>query len=144
MKLAEKFNIPIVTLIDTPGAYPGLEAEERGQGEAIARNIYEMCRMTVPIITIVIGEGASGGALGIGVGNKVYMMENSWYSVISPENCSTILWRSWEYKEVAAEAMKLTAPDMLKEKLIDGIIEEPLGGAHYEPEVAFQNVKAQS
>lgn len=142
MKLAEKFNIPIVTLIDTPGAYPGLEAEERGQGEAIARNIYEMCRMTVPIITIIIGEGASGGALGIGVGNKVYMMENSWYSVISPENCSTILWRSWEYKEVAAEAMKLTAPDMLKEKLIDGIIEEPLGGAHYEPEVAFQNVKS--
>ncbi|AQX06946.1 acetyl-CoA carboxylase carboxyltransferase subunit alpha [Elizabethkingia meningoseptica] len=142
MKLAEKFNIPIVTFVDTPGAYPGLEAEERGQGEAIARNIYEMCRMTVPIITIVIGEGASGGALGIGVGNKVYMMENSWYSVISPENCSAILWRSWEYKEVAAATMKLTAPDMLKEGLIDGIIEEPLGGAHYEPEVAYQNVKS--
>ncbi|NAW51248.1 acetyl-CoA carboxylase carboxyltransferase subunit alpha [Elizabethkingia argentiflava] len=141
MKLAEKFNIPIITLVDTPGAYPGLEAEERGQGEAIARNIYEMTRMKVPIITIVIGEGASGGALGIGVGNKVYMMENSWYSVISPENCSAILWRSWEYKELAAETMKLTAPDMLKEKLIDGIIEEPLGGAHYDPEIAFQNVK---
>jgi len=141
MKLAEKFNIPIVTFVDTPGAYPGLEAEERGQGEAIARNIYEMFRITVPIITIIIGEGASGGALGIGVGDKVYMMENSWYSVISPENCSTILWRSWEYKEIAAKTMKLTAEDMLKENLIDGIIPEPLGGAHYDLCKTFQNVK---
>ena len=141
MKLAEKFNIPVVTLIDTPGAYPGLEAEERGQGEAIARNIFEMCSLKVPIITIIIGEGASGGALGIGVGNKVYMMENTWYSVISPENCSAILWRSWEYKETAANALKLTPQDMLKEKLIDGVIEEPLGGAHYDPEEAYQNVK---
>ncbi|QCX53345.1 acetyl-CoA carboxylase carboxyltransferase subunit alpha [Elizabethkingia sp. JS20170427COW] len=141
MKLAEKFNIPVVTLVDTPGAYPGLEAEERGQGEAIARNIYEMCRLTVPIITIIIGEGASGGALGIGVGNKVFMMENSWYSVISPENCSAILWRSWEHKELAAQTMKLTAPDMLKEKLIDAIIEEPLGGAHYDPQTTFENTK---
>jgi len=141
MKLAEKFNIPIVTFVDTPGAYPGLEAEERGQGEAIARNIYEMFRITVPIITIIIGEGASGGALGIGVGDKVYMMENSWYSVISPENCSTILWRSWEYKEIAAKTMKLTAEDMLKENLIDGIIPEPLGGAHYDLDETFQNVK---
>jgi len=141
MKLAEKFNIPIITFVDTPGAYPGLEAEERGQGEAIARNIFEMCRMTVPIITIIIGEGASGGALGIGVGNKVYMLENSWYSVISPENCSAILWRSWEYKEVAAQAMKLTAEDMLKEEIIDGIIEEPLGGAHYDPETTYKNTK---
>lgn len=142
MQLAEKFKIPVITLVDTPGAYPGLEAEERGQGEAIARNIYEMCRLKTPIITIIIGEGASGGALGIGVGDKVYMMENSWYSVISPENCSAILWRSWEYKEVAASTMKLTADDMLKEKLIDGIIEEPLGGAHYDPEKAFENVKS--
>lgn len=141
MKLAEKFNIPIVTLVDTPGAYPGLEAEERGQGEAIARNILEMCQMKTPIITIIIGEGASGGALGIGVGNKVYMLENTWYSVISPENCSAILWRSWEYKETAAATMKLTAPDMLKEKLIDGIIPEPLGGAHYDTKTTFQNVK---
>lgn len=141
MKLAEKFNVPIVTFVDTPGAYPGLEAEERGQGEAIARNIYEMCRLTVPIITIIIGEGASGGALGIGVGNKVFMLENSWYSVISPENCSAILWRSWDYKEVAAATMKLTAPDMLKEGIIDGIIDEPLGGAHYDPQAAFNNTK---
>lgn len=141
MKLAEKFNIPIVTLVDTPGAYPGLEAEERGQGEAIARNVLEMCQMKTPIITIIIGEGASGGALGIGVGNKVYMLENTWYSVISPENCSAILWRSWEYKETAAATMKLTAPDMLKEKLIDGIIPEPLGGAHYDPKATYQNVK---
>jgi len=141
MKLAEKFGIPIVTFVDTPGAYPGLEAEERGQGEAIARNIYEMFRITVPIVTIIIGEGASGGALGIGVGDRVYMMENSWYSVISPENCSTILWRSWEYKEVAAKTMKLTADDMLKENLIDGIIKEPLGGAHYNPEETYKNVK---
>lgn len=141
MKLAEKFNIPIITFIDTPGAYPGLEAEERGQGEAIARNIFEMCRIKVPIICIIIGEGASGGALGIGVGNKVYMLQNSWYSVISPENCSTILWRSWEYKEEAAESMKLTAPDMLKEGLIDGIIEEPLGGAHYDPTFVYNNTR---
>lgn len=141
MKLAEKFNIPVITLVDTPGAYPGLEAEERGQGEAIARNIYEMCIMKTPIITIIIGEGASGGALGIGVGNKVYMLENTWYSVISPENCSTILWRSWQHKETAAETMKLTGEDMLKQKLIDGIIAEPLGGAHYDPEEAYKNVK---
>lgn len=143
MKLAEKFNMPILTLMDTPGAYPGLEAEERGQGEAIARNIYEMLNLTVPIISIVIGEGASGGALGIGVGNLVYMMENTWYSVISPENCSTILWRSWEYKEQAASQMKMTPNDMLELKIIDGIIKEPLGGAHYEPEKAAQNLKNQ-
>ena len=141
MKLAEKFRIPVVTFIDTPGAYPGLEAEERGQGEAIARNIYEMCQMKTPIITIIIGEGASGGALGIGVGNKVYMLENTWYSVIAPESCSSILWRSWEHKETAANALKLTPQDMLKEKIIDGIIEEPLGGAHYDPQIAYNNVK---
>lgn len=141
MKLAEKFHLPIITLIDTPGAYPGLEAEERGQGEAIARNIYEMVQLKTPVITIIIGEGASGGALGIGVGNKVYMMENTWYSVIAPESCSSILWRSWEHKETAANALKLTPQNMLKEKLIDGIIEEPLGGAHYEPEAAYLNVK---
>lgn len=129
MKLAEKFNKPIVTLIDTPGAYPGLEAEERGQAEAIARNIKEMCTLKVPVICIIIGEGASGGALGIAIGDRVLMLENSWYSVISPENCSTILWRSWDYKEQAAEALKPTASDMLQNKLIDGIIEEPLGGA---------------
>ena len=130
MKLAEKFNKPIVTLIDTPGAYPGLEAEERGQGEAIARNLKEMTMLKVPVICIIIGEGASGGALGIAIGDKVFMMENTWYSVISPESCSSILWRSWDYKEQAAEALKLTADDMLKNKLIDGIIKEPLGGAH--------------
>jgi acetyl-CoA carboxylase carboxyl transferase subunit alpha len=141
MKMAEKFNIPVVTLLDTPGAYPGLEAEERGQGEAIARNILEMTRLKTPIITIVIGEGASGGALGIGVGDRVYMMENTWYSVISPESCSSILWRSWEHKEEAAEALKLTAADMKKQKLIDGIIKEPLGGAHYERETAFKAVE---
>ena len=141
MKMAEKFNKPIITFIDTPGAYPGLEAEERGQGEAIARNIYEMCQMKTPIITIIIGEGASGGALGIGVGNKVYMLENTWYSVIAPESCSSILWRSWEHKETAANALKLTPQDMLKEKIIDGIIEEPLGGAHYDPQIAYNNVK---
>ncbi len=141
MKLAEKFNKPIVTLIDTPGAFPGLEAEERGQGEAIARNIYEMMRLKVPVICIIIGEGASGGALGIGVGDKVVMMENSWYSVISPENCSTILWRSWDYKEVAAEALKLTSTDMKKNKLIDDVIKEPKNGAHRNPEQAFTNVK---
>jgi len=133
MKLAEKFNKPVVTLIDTPGAYPGLEAEERGQGEAIARNLLEMAKLKVPIICIVIGEGASGGALGIGVGDKVFMLENTWYSVISPESCSSILWRSWDYKEQAANALKLTAEDMLKNKLIDGIIKEPLGGAHVDP-----------
>ena len=141
MKMAEKFNLPVLTLIDTPGAYPGLEAEERGQGEAIARNIFEMARLKTPIISIIIGEGASGGALGIGVGDRVYMLENTWYSVISPESCSSILWRSWEYKETAANALKLTPQDMLKEKIIDGIIEEPLGGAHYAPEEAYQNVK---
>jgi len=141
MKMAEKFKIPVVTLLDTPGAYPGLEAEERGQGEAIARNILEMTRLKTPIITIVIGEGASGGALGIGVGDKVYMMENTWYSVISPESCSSILWRSWEYKEIAAEALKLTAEDMKKQKLIDGIIKETLGGAHYDREGAFKEVE---
>ncbi|MFT4642434.1 MAG: acetyl-CoA carboxylase carboxyl transferase subunit alpha [Candidatus Azotimanducaceae bacterium] len=141
MKMAEKFNIPVVTLLDTPGAYPGLEAEERGQGEAIARNILEMTRLKVPIITIIIGEGASGGALGIGVGDKVFMMENTWYSVISPESCSSILWRSWEFKEQAAEALKLTATDMKKQKLIDGIIKEPVGGAHYNREGAFKVVE---
>ena len=141
MKQAEKFNIPIVTLIDTPGAFPGLEAEERGQGEAIARNIYEMMNIKVPIICIVIGEGASGGALGIGVGDKILMLENTWYSVISPESCSSILWRSWDYKEEAAEALKLTAKDMLKNKLIDKIINEPLGGAHYNPSEAYNSVK---
>ena len=141
MKKAEKFDIPIVTLIDTPGAYPGMEAEERGQGEAIARNIYEMMNIKVPIICIVIGEGASGGALGIGVGDEILMLENTWYSVISPESCSSILWRSWEYKELAADALKLTAKDMLKNKLIDKIIEEPLGGAHYDPIDTYQSVK---
>ena len=141
MKLAEKFNLPVITFIDTPGAYPGLEAEERGQGEAIARNIYEMCQMKTPIITIIIGEGASGGALGIGVGNKVYMMENTWYSVISPESCSSILWKSWEYKEQAAEALKLTSTDKKKQKLVDDIIPEPLGGAHYDRETAFKTVE---
>jgi acetyl-CoA carboxylase carboxyl transferase subunit alpha len=134
MKSAEKFGIPVVTLIDTPGAYPGLEAEERGQGEAIARNILEMTRLKVPIITVIIGEGASGGALGIGVGDRVLMLENTWYSVISPESCSSILWRSWEYKEQAAEALKLTAKDMKKMNLVDEIIKEPLGGAHKNPE----------
>jgi len=143
MKLAEKFNIPVISLIDTPGAYPGLEAEERGQGEAIARNLFEMINLRVPMICIVIGEGASGGALGIGLGDKVYMLENSWYSVISPENCSTILWRTWDYKEVAAEALNLTAENMLKNKLIDGIIPEPMGGAHTDQETTFANVKKQ-
>lgn len=141
MKMAEKFNRPIVTLIDTPGAFPGLEAEERGQGEAIARNLYEMSLLKVPVICIIIGEGASGGALGIGVGDKVLMLENSWYSVISPENCSTILWRTWDYKEQAASALKLTAEDMLKSKLIDGIIKEPLGGAHNNPEAMYATLK---
>ncbi|MGB3608240.1 MAG: acetyl-CoA carboxylase carboxyltransferase subunit alpha [Psychroserpens sp.] len=141
MKSAEKFGIPVVTLIDTPGAYPGLEAEERGQGEAIARNILEMTRLKVPIITVIIGEGASGGALGIGVGDRVLMLENTWYSVISPESCSSILWRSWEYKEIAADALKLTAPDMKKLKLVDNIIKEPLGGAHSDRAATFLAVK---
>ena len=140
MRQAEKFNIPIVTLIDTPGAFPGLEAEERGQGEAIARNIYEMMNIEVPIINIIIGEGASGGALGIGVGDKILMLENTWYSVISPESCSSILWRSWEHKEEAADALKLTAKDMLKNKLIDKIVPEPLGGAHYDPDQTYESV----
>ncbi len=140
MKSAEKFNVPVVTLIDTPGAYPGLEAEERGQGEAIARNILEMTRLKVPIIVVIIGEGASGGALGIGVGDRVLMLENTWYSVISPESCSSILWRSWEFKETAAEALKLTATDMKKLKLIDVIVREPLGGAHTEREKTFATV----
>ncbi len=140
MKSAEKFGIPVVTLIDTPGAYPGLEAEERGQGEAIARNILEMTRLKVPIITFIIGEGASGGALGIGVGNKVLMLENTWYSVISPESCSSILWRSWEYKEQAADALKLTANDMKKLKLVDAIIKEPVGGAHRDRATTFKTV----
>ncbi|MFD2890768.1 acetyl-CoA carboxylase carboxyltransferase subunit alpha [Flavobacterium chuncheonense] len=141
MKMAEKFGIPVVTFIDTPGAYPGLEAEERGQGEAIARNIFEMSRLQVPVICIIVGEGASGGALGIGVGDKVFMLENTWYSVISPESCSSILWRSWEYKEQAAEALKLTAIDMKKQKLIDDIIPEPLGGAHYDRATTFDTVQ---
>jgi len=140
MKSAEKFGIPVVTLIDTPGAYPGLEAEERGQGEAIARNILEMTRLKVPIIVVIIGEGASGGALGIGVGDRVLMLENTWYSVISPESCSSILWRSWEYKEQAANALKLTATDMKKQKLIDLIVKEPLGGAHANREATYQIV----
>lgn len=130
MKMAEKFNKPIITFIDTPGAFPGLEAEERGQGEAIARNLKEMFMLNVPVICIIIGEGASGGALGIAIGDKVFMLENTWYSVISPESCSSILWRSWDYKEQAAEVLKLTGKDMLSLKLIDGIIKEPLGGAH--------------
>jgi len=142
MKLAEKFNKPIITLIDTPGAYPGLEAEERGQGEAIARNIYEMIRLKVPVICVIIGEGASGGALGIGVGDRVYMMENTWYTVISPESCSSILWRSWEMKEVAAEQLRLTAEKMLGFRLIDGIIEEPDGGAHWDYNQAAQVLKS--
>ena len=141
MKSAEKFNIPIVSLIDTPGAFPGIEAEERGQGEAIARNIYEMSSIKVPITVIIIGEGASGGALGIGVGDNIFMLENTWYSVISPESCSSILWRSWEYKEKAAEVLKLTAKDMLKAKLIDKIIKEPLGGAHFDRNKIFTEVK---
>ena len=140
MKSAEKFGIPVVSLIDTPGAYPGLEAEERGQGEAIARNILEMTRLKVPIITIIIGEGASGGALGIGVGDKVLMLENTWYSVISPESCSSILLRSWEYKEQAATALKLTAKDMKRMKLVDEIIKEPLGGAHKDRNKTFLTV----
>lgn len=141
MKLAEKFNKPVITLIDTPGAFPGLEAEERGQGEAIARNIYEMIRLKVPVICVIIGEGASGGALGIGVGDKVFMMENTWYTVISPESCSSILWRSWDKKEVAAEQLRLTADKMLGFGLIDGIIPEPVGGAHWDYDEAARILK---
>lgn len=141
MKSAEKFNIPVVCFIDTPGAYPGIEAEERGQGEAIARNLLEMSRLQVPIIVFIIGEGASGGALGIGVGDKVFMLENTWYSVISPESCSSILWRSWEHKEQAANALKLTAEDMSKLGLVDDIIREPLGGAHRDREAIYQSVR---
>jgi acetyl-CoA carboxylase carboxyl transferase subunit alpha len=141
MRLAEKFNKPVITLIDTPGAYPGLEAEKRGQGEAIARNIIEMTRLKTPIICVIIGEGASGGALGIGVGDHVLMLNNAWYSVISPENCSTILWRSWDYKEKAADSLKLTAKDMKKNKLVDKIIKEPLSGAHSDKANTFKIVK---
>jgi acetyl-CoA carboxylase carboxyl transferase subunit alpha len=141
MRLAEKFDKPIVTFIDTPGAFPGLEAEERGQGEAIARNIYEMMKLKVPVICVIIGEGASGGALGIGVGDKVLMLENTWYSVISPESCSSILWRSWDYKEIAADALKLTSTDMKKNGLVDDVIKEPLGGAHRHAEEMFQIMK---
>ena len=141
MKLAEKFNIPIVTMVDTPGAYPGIEAEEKGQAEAIARNLYEMFNLKTQIIVIVIGEGASGGALGIGIGDKIMMLENTWYSVISPESCSSILWRSWDFKEEAANVLKLTPSDMKENKLIDKIIKEPLGGAHQNREKVFNNVK---
>lgn len=141
MRLAEKFNKPIITLIDTPGAYPGMEAEERGQGEAIARNIFEMMRLKVPVICVVIGEGASGGALGIGVGDKVFMLENSWYTVISPENCSSILWRSWDKKETAAEQLRLTGDDMLKFGLVDGVIPEPAGGSHWDYDAAANILK---
>ncbi|NBC58147.1 MAG: acetyl-CoA carboxylase carboxyltransferase subunit alpha [Bacteroidetes bacterium] len=140
MKKAEKFNIPVVCFVDTPGAFPGLEAEERGQGEAIARNIYEMTQLQVPIIVVIIGEGASGGALGIGVGDRVLMLENTWYSVISPESCSSILWRSWEHKETAAEALKLTADDMKSLKLIDKIVNEPIGGAHSDKDKTYKIV----
>ncbi|MFO7445996.1 MAG: acetyl-CoA carboxylase carboxyltransferase subunit alpha [Ignavibacteriaceae bacterium] len=142
MKLAEKFNKPVITMIDTPGAYPGIEAEERGQAEAIARNLFEMSRLRVPILVMIIGEGASGGALGIGVGDRILMLENCWYSVISPESCSSILWRSWDYKEQAAEALKLTAPDLLEQKIIDRIVPEPLGGAHKDHKEAAGLVKA--
>ena len=141
MRMAEKFDIPVLTFVDTPGAYPGLEAEERGQGEAIARNIFEMCVLKVPIITVIIGEGASGGALGIGVGDRVMMMENSWYSVISPENCSTILWRSWDFKVEAASALKLTSKDMSNLNLVDGVIREPVGGAHFDRDATFETVR---
>jgi acetyl-CoA carboxylase carboxyl transferase subunit alpha len=133
MKLAAKYNRPVITLVDTPGAYPGIGAEERGQAEAIARNLFEMSRLPVPIIVVIIGEGASGGALGIGVGDRILMLENTWYSVIAPESCSSILWRSWEFKEQAAEALRLTAPDLLEQKIIDRIVPEPLGGAHRNP-----------
>ncbi|MDX1686191.1 MAG: acetyl-CoA carboxylase carboxyltransferase subunit alpha [Saprospiraceae bacterium] len=141
MKLAERFDMPIVTLIDTPGAYPGIEAEERGQAEAIARNLFEMAQLRVPVVCYVIGEGASGGAIGIGLGDRVFMLENTWYSVISPESCSSILWRSWDYKEKAAEALKLTAEDMYSFKIVDGIVKEPLGGAHIDAETMAKNLK---
>lgn len=141
MKLAAKFGRPVITMLDTPGAYPGLEAEERGQAEAIARNLFEMSHLPVPIIVVIVGEGASGGALGIGVGDRVLMMENTWYSVISPESCSSILWRSWDYKEQAAEALKLTAPDLLAEGIVDRIVPEPLGGAHRDPAKAAEILK---
>ncbi len=141
MKLAEKFNKPVITMLDTPGAYPGLEAEERGQAEAIAKNLFEMSRLRVPIIVVIIGEGASGGALGLGVGNRILMLQNCWYSVISPESCSSILWGSWDYKEQAAEALKLTAPDLLEQKIIDRIIPEPLGGAHKDHKAAADTLK---
>lgn len=143
MRMAEKFNVPVVSFIDTPGAFPGLEAEERGQGEAIARNLLEMSILRVPILCFIIGEGASGGALGIGIGDKVYMLEYTWYSVISPESCSSILWRSWDFKERAADALKLTAEDMFKNKLIDGIVKEPLGGGHHDPATIIETVKNQ-
>ncbi len=143
MKMAEKFNKPVITFIDTPGAYPGIEAEERGQGEAIARNLFEMAQLKVPIVCIVIGEGASGGALGIGLGDRVLMLENTWYSVISPESCSSILWRSWDFKEKAASSLKLTAEDMMSQKLIDGVIKEPTGGAHTNPAELFLTVKTE-
>ena len=143
MKLAEKFNKPVISFIDTMGAYPGLEAEERGQGEAIARNLLEMSVLKVPILCFIIGEGASGGALGIGIGDKVYMLEHTWYSVISPESCSSILWRSWDFKEKAAECLKLTSKDMFANKLIDGVVPEPLGGAHRNMEVMAQTIKEQ-
>ncbi len=141
MRLAEKFNKPIITLIDTPGAYPGIEAEERGQAEAIAKNLFEMAKLKVPVICVIIGEGASGGAIGIGVGNKIMMLENAWYSVISPESCSSILWRSWDYKEQAAEALKLTASDLIEHHVIDKVIEEPIGGAHRDPEQTAATLK---
>lgn len=143
MKLAERFNYPVICLIDTPGAYPGIEAEERGQAEAIARNLFEMAQLRVPIVCAVIGEGASGGAIGIGLGDRVFMLENTWYSVISPESCSSILWRSWDYKEQAAEALKLTADDMLSFGIIDDIIKEPTGGAHANPEEMAKILKRQ-
>ena len=143
MEMAEKFDIPVVTLVDTPGAFPGLEAEERGQAEAIARNLKRMAMLKVPIVTIIIGEGASGGAIGIGMGNEVYMMENTWYSVISPESCSSILWKTWDYKEQAASALKLTAPDLLEMGIIDGVIKEPLAGAHRDYDAAAIAVKKQ-
>lgn len=143
MEMAEKFGIPVVTLVDTPGAFPGLEAEERGQAEAIARNLKRMAMLKVPIVTIIIGEGASGGAIGIGMGNEVFMMENTWYSVISPESCSSILWKTWDYKEQAASALKLTAPDLLEMGIIDGVIKEPLAGAHRDYDAAANAVKKQ-
>ena len=140
MEMAAKFGRPIITLLDTPGAYPGLEAEERGQAEAIARNLLVMARLPVPIVVVVIGEGASGGALGIGVGDRVLMLENAWYSVISPESCSSILWRSWDYKEDAAKALKLTAPDLIEQGIVDEVIPEPIGGAHHDPKATFAAV----